>query len=58
MLLVHYTGVYLTGAFFFLHVFAVIKGENRPLLRAVFTNGKVSLDWVKDHMQKFLEKIE
>jgi formate dehydrogenase subunit gamma len=57
MLLVHNTGVYLTAAFFFLHLFAVLKGENRPLLSAVFTNGKVSLNWAKDHMEKFLEKI-
>jgi formate dehydrogenase subunit gamma len=57
MLLVHNTGIYLTAAFFFLHLFAVLKGENRPLLRAVFTNGEVSLNWAKDHMPKFLEKI-
>jgi hypothetical protein len=32
--------------------------ENRPLLRAVFTNGKISLIWARDHMQKFLDDGE
>ena len=56
MLQIHNIGVYLTAIFFFLHLFAVLKGENRPLLRAAFTNGKVPLIWARDHMERFLKK--
>jgi formate dehydrogenase subunit gamma len=56
LLQAHSIGVYLSAAFFFLHTFAVLKGENRPLLRAVFTDGMVPVNWAREHMQKFLER--
>jgi formate dehydrogenase subunit gamma len=56
MLRIHIAGVYLVAFFFLLHFSAVIMGGNRPLLRAVFTNGKVPLSWARDHMAKFLNK--
>ena len=52
---IHNVGVAFTIFFLILHLFATASKENRPLLRAVFTNGKVSLTWAKDHIQKFLD---
>jgi len=46
---IHNYGVGLTALFVFLHLAAVSNVANRPLLRAVFTNGKVPLVWVKEH---------
>ena len=56
MLGIHIFGVGLVALFFLFHFFAVLSGENRPLLRAVFTNGKVPLNWALDPMTKFLDK--
>jgi len=56
MLQIHNISVELTALFFFLHLFAVLKRENRPLLYAVFSNGKVPLIWAKEHMARFLKE--
>ena len=53
---VHNLGVLLTIVFFAIHLFGVLQGQNRPLLRAVYTDGKVSRTWVMEHMEKTLEE--
>ena len=50
MKLLHLMGVGLIAAFFLVHLFAVIQAEHRPLLKAVFTTGKVSLEWARKHL--------
>jgi formate dehydrogenase subunit gamma len=52
---VHNLGVLLTIVFFVLHLFGVVQGQNRPLLRAVFTDGQVSRVWLREHMEKILK---
>lgn len=50
-----YLGIHVLGAgmlilFVLAHVFAVINRENRPLLKAVFTDGKVRSHWAAEQM--------
>lgn len=56
-----YLGAHLLGAgllalFVLAHFFAVINKENRPLLSAVFTNGKVKREWIEGSMPKYSEE--
>ena len=56
MKLLHVFGVGLIALFFLVHVFAVFNSENRPLLKAMFTNGRVSREWAREHLAGFLRK--
>jgi formate dehydrogenase subunit gamma len=53
----HLLGVGLIALFFLIHIFAVFNPENRPLLKAMFSNGRVRIDWAKDHLASYLHKI-
>jgi len=57
MRILHVGGVGLIVLFFLIHIFAVINPDNRPLLRAMFSKGKVPLDWVRDHLSAYHEKM-
>lgn len=57
MKLLHLMGVGLIALFFLVHLFAVIQAEHRPLLKAVFTSGKVSLEWARKHLGEYASKI-
>ena len=49
MLRLHLLGVAFIGIFFLMHFFAVLTSENRTLVRAVLTDGKVPVDWAEEH---------
>ncbi len=57
MLLLHDVGFGLGILYVLLHVFATFHPTNRPLLLAMFGDGRVSLTWARNHMPKFVEKI-
>jgi len=57
MLLLHDIGFYLTVLFLIGHVFAVFHPSNTPLLKAMFGDGKVSLEWAREHMHAYVEKL-
>lgn len=50
---IHIAGAGLIALFVLAHFFAVMNGENRPLLRAVFTSGKVDREWLSKSMPKY-----
>jgi len=56
MLLLHDVGFVLGLLFVALHLFAVLHPANRPLLAAMFGDGKADLAWLKAHMARFLER--
>ncbi len=56
MVLLHDIGFVLGLLFVALHLFAVLHPANRPLLMAMFGDGKVDLAWLKAHMPRFLER--
>ncbi|MHB1909449.1 MAG: cytochrome b/b6 domain-containing protein [Nitrososphaerales archaeon] len=58
MKFLHLSGVGLVALFFVFHIFAVFNVENRPLLRAMFSNGKVPLDWARSHLSEYMGKLE
>lgn len=47
---IHILGAGLLSLFVLAHGFAVINKENRPLLKAVFFNGKVDREWAEESM--------
>lgn len=49
----HILGAGILAFFVLAHFFAVINKENRPLLFAVFTNGRVKKEWVERSMPKY-----
>lgn len=56
-----YLGIHVLGAgmlalFVLAHGFAVINRANRPLLRAVFSDGKVGKDWMDEAMPSHTEE--
>lgn len=55
-LIAHILGAGMLALFVLSHLFAVINRENRPLLSAVFTNGKVRREWVEEAMPSFAEE--
>ena len=60
LLLLHDIGFYLVLLFLYVHLYASFHPANRPLLTAMFSDGKVALEWVKEHMagwyQKYVER--
>ena len=56
MLLLHNVGFVLGLLFVALHIFAVLHPANRPLLEAMFGDGKADLAWLKAHMPRFFER--
>jgi formate dehydrogenase subunit gamma len=56
LVLLHDVGFVLGLLFVALHLFAVLHPANRPLLAAMFGDGKADLDWLKAHMPRFLER--
>ncbi|HIQ29373.1 MAG TPA: cytochrome b/b6 domain-containing protein [Candidatus Caldiarchaeum subterraneum] len=57
MLLLHDVGFGMGVLYVLLHIFAVLDPMNRPLLLAMFGDGRVSLRWARNHMPKFVEKF-
>lgn len=51
----HILGAGFLSLFVVAHLFAVVNRHNRPLLRAVFTDGKVNASWVDETMPKYGE---
>lgn len=56
LLLLHDVGFYLSLLFLLGHLFASTHISNRPLLNAMFGQGKVPLWWAKKHMAKYLHE--
>ncbi|MEM1597301.1 MAG: cytochrome b/b6 domain-containing protein [Pyrobaculum sp.] len=54
LLLVHDLGFYLSLLFVFAHLYATLHPSNRPLLLAMFGYGKVSLEWARSHMARYV----
>ncbi len=52
-LVAHILGAGMLAFFVIAHLFAVINRENRPLLSAVFTNGKVKREWMEQSMPRY-----
>ncbi|MEM0438999.1 MAG: cytochrome b/b6 domain-containing protein [Sulfolobales archaeon] len=57
MLLIHDIGFYLSVLFTLAHIFATTHPANIPLLKAMFTNGMVPIEWAEKHMPLYLRKI-
>ncbi len=57
LLLLHDVGFALALLFVLLHTFAVLLPHNRPLLVAMFSHGKVPLDWAREHMPGYLRRL-
>lgn len=51
----HILGAGMLSLFVLAHFFAVINRENRPLLLAVFTNGRVKKEWVERSMPRYYD---
>ncbi|AEA12708.1 Formate dehydrogenase gamma subunit [Thermoproteus uzoniensis 768-20] len=58
LLFLHDLGFYITLLFIFAHLFAVLHPTNRPLLIAMFGQGKAAAEWVQKHMPKFLRHVK
>lgn len=56
MLLLHDVGFGLGVLYVLLHLFAVLDPLNRPLLLAMFGDGRAPIRWVREHMPRFLER--
>ncbi|MEM4971461.1 MAG: cytochrome b/b6 domain-containing protein [Sulfolobales archaeon] len=54
MLLLHDIGFYLSILFTLAHIFAVTHPNNIPILKAMFTNGRVALRWAEQHMPRYI----
>lgn len=57
MLLIHDIGFYIIMIFLVGHLFAVFHPKNVILLNAMFGDGKVPLEWAKDEMPAYIEKL-
>ncbi len=57
MLLLHDIGFYLSILYTLAHIFAVTHPTNIPLLKAMFTNGMLSIEWVERHMPLYVKRI-
>ncbi len=57
MLLLHDIGFALALLFVLLHTFAVLLPHNRPLLVAMFSHGRVPLDWAREHMAGYVRRL-
>jgi formate dehydrogenase subunit gamma len=58
MKVLHVFGVGLIALFFLMHLFAVSNRDNRPLLKAMFSNGRVPLEWAWEHMPAYLRRLQ
>jgi len=56
MLLLHDVGFMFSLIFVAGHLFAVTHPVNRPLLNAMFDDGKIDLTWLKHHMPRYLAR--
>ncbi|MEM0484902.1 MAG: cytochrome b/b6 domain-containing protein [Pyrobaculum sp.] len=56
LVLLHDIGFALGLLFVAFHLFAVTHPSNRPLLVAMFGDGKAELSWVQKHMPKYLAR--
>lgn len=54
---VHEVGWILILVFVVFHLFAVLHPSNRPLLKAMFGNGRVPIDWARRHMPGYLKRL-
>lgn len=54
---VHEVGWILILVFVVFHIFAVLHPSNRPLLKAMFGNGRVPIDWARRHMPGYLRRL-
>jgi len=57
MMLLHDIGFYISILFTLAHIFAVTHPANVPILKAMFTNGMVSLEWAEKHMPRHIRRI-
>jgi len=55
MIPLHDTGFYLSILFTLAHVFAITHHANLPILKAMFTNGRVALRWAEEHMPRYIK---
>ncbi len=53
---IHVAGAALLALFVLAHFFAVMNRENWPLLRAVFTDGKVREKWMEEKMPTYTRR--
>ena len=58
LLLLHDLGFYLALLFIFAHLFAVLHPSNRPLLVAMFSYGRIPLEWARRHMPRYLRHVK
>ncbi len=56
LLLLHDVGFALGLLFVALHLFAATHPSNRPLLNAMFGDGKADLGWLQRHMPRYLAR--
>jgi formate dehydrogenase subunit gamma len=56
LLLLHDLGFGLSMLFVLLHLYAAFHPANRPLLDAMFSDGRVPLEWAEKHMPAFLRR--
>jgi len=54
MLLLHDIGFYLSILFTLAHIFAFTHPANIPILKAMFTDGRVALKWAEKHMPRYI----
>ncbi|MEB3780162.1 MAG: cytochrome b/b6 domain-containing protein [Desulfurococcales archaeon] len=54
--LLHDIGFALSILFFLLHTFAVLMPQNRPLLVAMFSSGRIPVRWLREHMPLYLRE--
>lgn len=58
MLTLHNVGFYLTVIFLAAHWFASLHPANIPLLKAMFGDGRVTVELAEHHMKAYFEKIK
>ncbi len=56
MYLLHDIGFALSILFFLLHTFAVLMPQNRPLLIAMFSSGRIPVRWLREHMPLYIRE--
>jgi len=57
LLFLHDLGFGLSMLFLLLHLYAAFHPLNRPLLHAMFDDGKIPLEWAKEHMGAHLRRL-
>lgn len=58
VLMIHDVGFYLTVIFMLAHIYATLHPSNITLVRAIFGDGKVSLNWLSRHMNRYIQRAQ